>query len=99
MGWVIQNEALVRLPDDAPLPSGSVPVEPPEDFLERPDAYRVQGRYLVRRSDEELERLRPRGDAVKLTQEEIIRLKQILAEQEAGRTAPPRSKRGAASSR
>ncbi len=78
--WVIQNQNLMRLPDDVPVPLGSVQVEVADDFLAHPEAYIVEANRVVKRPETELKKLYQKQEAVKLTQEEIARLKKAVAE-------------------
>jgi hypothetical protein len=78
--FVIQHGVVVRMPDDVPAPPGSVPVEPPAAFFERPFEFRVDGDRLVERSYEELEEIRTVTDPLKFTEDEVRRLKAALAE-------------------
>jgi hypothetical protein len=86
--WVIQGEVLIRLPDDAPVPPDSVKVEVPGDFRERPEAYRLGRRGVVRRSEPELRRERERAAQRKLTEDEVTLLKQAIADGRLGRPGP-----------
>jgi hypothetical protein len=78
--WLIQDQHLVRLPDDVPVPPGSVQVEVPDDFLVQPEAYKVEENRIVRRSEKDMQALQQGRQALKLTQEEIARIKQAIAE-------------------
>ncbi len=78
--WVIQNEGLLRVPDDVPLPPNSVKVDVPSDFHQRPHLYRIKGHALVKRSDKELKKLQRPAVSLRLTQEEIAKLKKAIAE-------------------
>ena len=79
--WVIQDRALVRLPDNAPVPPSSRVVEVPPDF--NPRDYRVENGALVKG-------VPARGTPTdKLTREEIVRLKAALS---AGQFGPKRRK-------
>lgn len=46
--WVIQNESLFSLPDDAPMPPNAKPVDLPEDFHADPQAFTIEGDKIVR---------------------------------------------------
>jgi hypothetical protein len=84
--FVIQDGLLIEVPDDAPRPPRSVVVELPDDFLVRPEAYRVRKRGIVRRAERELEQEeeeRRRAEAAapaELTPAEIAKVKQAIAD-------------------
>ncbi len=78
--WVIQNQHLVRLPDDVPVPPGSVRVEVPEGFLARPEAFKVEGNHVRPRPKKEMKALQRSAEVVKLTQDDIARIKKAIAE-------------------
>jgi hypothetical protein len=71
--WIIQNEVLIQLPDDVPVPSGSRVIEVADEFVRSPRAFRVAGGQLVRAE------ARPRSSADRLTRDEIVQLKKALA--------------------
>lgn len=70
--WIIQNETLLSIPDDAPLPPNSVKVDPPADFKQNPLSYRIKGAGFIR-STSSLPEPSPR-----LTPEEILTLKRAI---------------------
>ncbi len=76
---VIQHGHVVTLPDDVPLPAGSVRLEPPEEYLERPERFVVAGDELVRRADDELPQPASDEPALELTQDEVRVLKEAVA--------------------
>jgi hypothetical protein len=76
--WIIQNGTLIGIPDDVPMPPGSVEVEPPEGFWEAPEAYRIEGETIVKRPA-------PKGKpSPALTPEDIARLKKALDQGDIG---------------
>jgi hypothetical protein len=77
--WVIQGKRLVRFPDDAPVPPGSVAVQPPKGFDEHPEDFEVKGDRLVARPRPKGEK-KARGEALKLSQDEIARVKKAIKE-------------------
>ena len=70
--WVIQNDALLSLPDDAPLPPNSLKVELPGDFKQNPSSYRIEKSAFIRVTAPELPR------APRLTAEEIVKIKKAI---------------------
>lgn len=76
--WIIQDQYLVRVPDDVQVPPGSVPVELPDDFLEQPEAYKIEGERIVKKNEKELKAVRQRSKAVALTQDDIVRIKRAI---------------------
>jgi len=78
--WLIQSGALLELPDDAPVPPGSVAVDLPEDFFESPDVYRVHARTITRLPEEQVEQIRAQRAAARFSKDEIAQLKRALAE-------------------
>jgi len=78
--WVIQQDALVSLPDDVPVPTGSTRIDVPPDFGEQPEAYKLDGLRLVRRSEEEIRNAQSRMEQLTLTQDHIARIKRAIAE-------------------
>ena len=85
--FVIQNGRVVVLPDDAPVPPGSLAVEVPDDFAAQPYRYVVEGDRLVPRPEEEVAALERPTEIVKLTDEEIRIVKQAIAEGRLGTTS------------
>lgn len=71
--WVMQNDVLLKLPDDAPLPPKSRVVEVPEDFQSRSARFRIENGELKRMPAS----LRVPDD--KLTTDEVRQLKELLA--------------------
>lgn len=78
--WVIQGQHLVRLPDNAPIPSGSVRVDVPDDFSAQPEAYTIENGQIAKRSEKEIQMIRQQREAQKLSQQEIARIKKAIAE-------------------
>ena len=70
--WIIQNETLLSIPDDAPLPPNSVKVEPPADFKQNPLSYRIKGSGFIR------SKAPPPEPSPQLTPEEIIKIKKAI---------------------
>jgi hypothetical protein len=82
--FIVHDGLLIELPDDAPRPPRSVVVDLPDDFLARPEAYRIRKRGIVRRPDRELleaeERRAEAAATAELTPEEIAKVKQAIVE-------------------
>ena len=72
--WVIQNDTLLSLPDDAPLPPNSVKVDLPTDFKQNPSLYRIEKSAFVRAARTEP----PPAPSPRLTPEEIVKLKKAI---------------------
>jgi len=77
--WVIQNQALLMLPDDVPVPPESVKVTVPHDFLQNPAGYKIDGSKIVKLSAGELKAAK-RVEDLKLTAEEIAKIKKAIKE-------------------
>jgi hypothetical protein len=75
--WVIQNKKLLHLPDDVPLPPGSLRVNPPDEFLLRPEEYTVTEKAVLKRSEADLRKRQSQQPVLKLSQEEIAILKKL----------------------
>ncbi len=70
--WIMQNETLMEIPDDLPMPPNSRVIEPPEEFLRNPHDFRVEQGSLVHAP-------RPsRDDTPRLTSDEIMQIKNAL---------------------
>ena len=78
--WIIQNKKLLRLPDDVPVPPGSLRVNPPDEYLLRPEDYTVTEKAIVKRSKAELKKRQSPQTVLKLTQEEITILRKAIKE-------------------
>lgn len=78
--WVIQGELLLRLPDGAPLPPGSKPVEPPEGFHKDPRGYGVKDGKLVevKRPERKAEAKSKRANDMQLTPAEIAKIRAAI---------------------
>ena len=72
--WLIQNDTLLSLPDDALLPPNSVKVELPGDFKQNPSSYRIEKSALIRVTGPEP----PRAPSPRLTPEEIVKVKKAI---------------------
>jgi hypothetical protein len=70
--WVIQGDTLVELPDDAPVPPDSVPVEVPRGVREGRRGFRIEGRRLVVEDDA------PERGVGRLSREEVERVREAL---------------------
>jgi hypothetical protein len=46
--WLIKNDILFSIPDDAPQPRGTTRIELPEDFHANPDIWAIKAGSLVR---------------------------------------------------
>jgi len=80
--WIIQNQLLLGLPDDVPIPRNSIKVHLPSDYHQGPHLYKIEGGELVKRSAKELKALQraPTKASLALTQDEIAKLKKAIAE-------------------
>jgi hypothetical protein len=72
--WIIQNNTLLSIPDDAPIPPYSVRVTLPDDFLRNPSHYRVEAARIVRH--EPSPDIQPSPN--RLTRDDIIKLKKAI---------------------
>jgi hypothetical protein len=80
--WILQAEAFLEIPDDAPLPPGSKVVEVPDDFVAAPHAYVVTAEGVERRAPQELDALRRRDSEDRLTSNDVAILKRMIRERE-----------------
>lgn len=70
--WIIQNDSLMEIPDDLPMPPNSRAIKVPEEFLREPRDFQLEKGKLVRRP-------RPKSEDVpRLTSEEIVQIKDAL---------------------
>ncbi len=70
--WIVQNDVLMEIPDDLPMPPNSRAVKVPEGFASNPRDYRIDKGKLVRAP-------RPkREEAPRFTNEEIVQIKDAL---------------------
>ena len=76
--WIIQSNALVELPNDVPIPSGSHAVEVPEGFTAAPEHFRIEDGRVVEVPVAE-RRLR-RNETPPLTPDEIATVRRAIAE-------------------
>jgi hypothetical protein len=76
--WIIQGDVLVRLPDGAPLPPGSIRVEPPAAFHDDPRGYGVKDGKLVEIKRPERAARAKRGAEEQLTPDEIARIRAAI---------------------
>lgn len=79
--WVIQGDVMVSLPDGAPLPPGSQPVEPPAKFLVDPRGYAVRDGKLVevKRPERKAAAAAPKHDSdLQLTRAEIAKIRAAI---------------------
>jgi len=75
--WLIQDKALLQLPDGAAIPPGFRQIKPPADFVDNPARYRVSDGKITALSKKELaERQQP--SRLSLTQDEIAILKRAI---------------------
>lgn len=70
--WVIQGEIMISLPDGAPLPPGSTPVDLPAGFESDPRGFVIQDGKLL-----PFERPQ-RKPKLKLSQKDIARIKAAI---------------------
>lgn len=70
--WMIQGESLVELPDDAPVPPGSVPVHVPRAVREGRHGFRIEKGRLVVDDDA------PERGVGRLSRDEVERLREAL---------------------
>lgn len=73
--WIIQNDSLLSIPDDAPMPPNSAKVELPEDFKKNPTLYRIHGSKLERGKPTKAS---PASAHARLTREDIAKLKKAI---------------------
>jgi len=69
--WVMQNDVLMELPDDVPMPPNSKKVDVPDEFLVAPRHFRVRDGALVHEP-------RKTEPLPKFTLAEIAFLKQLV---------------------
>ena len=72
--WIMQNDVMMEIPDDVPMPPNSKKVEVPEAFLASPRDFRVKEGALLH--EPRKVELRPQ-----FTRDEIAFLKQIVAKE------------------
>jgi hypothetical protein len=77
--WIIQNQGLLRLPDDVPLPPNSKKVQLHGEFEQQPHLYRLKGNTVVKLGAKELKRHEAPRETLKLTLGEIAQLRKALA--------------------
>jgi hypothetical protein len=70
--WVMQNDVLMEIPDDVPMPPNTRKIDVPEDFLTSPQDFKVVQGELIREPRKAVE-------APRFTHEEIAFLKQFVA--------------------
>ena len=70
--WIIQNDALMQIPDDLPMPPNSRAIKVPEEFLSTPQDFRLEKGKLVRRPQPK------REEVPRLTHEEISQVRDAL---------------------
>lgn len=70
--WIIQNDALMQIPDDVPMPRDSRAIEVPEEFVRNPEDFRLEKGELVHAPRPKRER------APRLTRDEIAQVKSAL---------------------
>jgi hypothetical protein len=80
--WILQADAFLEIPEDAPLPPGSKVVEVPHDFDAAPEAYIVTADGVERRAPHELEALRRHDSEDRLTPDDVMVLKRMIKERE-----------------
>jgi len=75
--WLIQDKALMQLPDGAAIPPGFKKVKPPDGFEANPAMYRINdGKIIALSKKEVVEQQKP--SRLSLTQEEIAILKRAI---------------------
>lgn len=72
--WIIAGNAVMGLPDDAPVPPGCKRIALPEDFHEEPGRYRIEDDRLELDPDYR----EPSPRVPPLTGEEILALRELL---------------------
>jgi hypothetical protein len=70
--WILQNDSLMEIPDDLPMPPYSRAVEPPPELLLHPRDFRIENGEFVHAPQPKRER------APRLTVEEIEQVRDAL---------------------
>jgi hypothetical protein len=71
--WILQNDMLMEIPSDVPMPPNSTKIEVPDEFLTSPRDFRIEKGLLIKD---------PRPvppPALRFTLDEIAQLKQLVA--------------------
>jgi hypothetical protein len=72
--WIVQNDVMMEVPDDVPLPPNSKRIDVPAEFLASPRDFRLHEGALLH----EPRKVEP---PPKLTRDEIVLLKQLVAKE------------------
>jgi hypothetical protein len=78
--WVLQREAFLEIPDDAPVPPDSIVIEVTDEFLDEPEAFEVTPGGLRRRPEHEVAELRAARGTDRLTADEVAAVKKAIEE-------------------
>lgn len=70
--WIIQNDALMQIPDDLPMPPNSHAIDVPDEFVRSPQDFKLEKGALVHAPQPKRER------APRLTAEEIEQVRDAL---------------------
>ena len=70
--WIIQNDLIMRIPDDAPLPPNSVKFRPSAEFLKDPASFAIKAGKLAKIEH------KPRGKTDRLTADDVARIKAAI---------------------
>ena len=70
--WIIQNDLIIRLPDNAPLPPDSVKFKPSAEFLKDPGSFAVKAGKLAKVEP------KPRRTTDHLTIDDVARIKAAI---------------------
>lgn len=70
--WILQNDALMQIPDDLPMPPNSRAIDVPDEFVRNPQDFKLEKGKLVRAP-------RPKREkAARLTADEIAQVRDAL---------------------
>ena len=70
--WIVQNDMLMQIPDDLPMPPNSRAVEVPEQFVSSPHDFKLEKGELVHAPQPKRER------APRLTVDEVEQIRDAL---------------------
>lgn len=70
--WIVQNDVLMQIPDDLPMPRNSRAIDVPEDFTRNPHDFKLEKGELVHAPQPKRER------APRLTADEVEQIRDAL---------------------
>lgn len=70
--WILQNDSLMEIPDDVPMPPNSRVVQPPPELLLHPRDFRIEKGEFIHAPQPKRER------APRLTDDEIAQVRDAL---------------------